>query len=273
MSALDGTVTSRAPLPAARVIESLAPDAPTVVALSGGVDSSVVAELAFRALGARVWAVTLTGPAVSTREVERARAVAAHIGITHVAVAIDPLQNAEYRANPAGRCYFCRQTETSALRAWGEDRGVVRYLDGVQLDDLRDERPGLRAMDDAGFRHPLVDAGWRKTTVRAYAREVGLPNADQPSDACLASRIRHGQTITADLLGRVERAEAWLLDRGFRRVRVRTEGFGARVEVDPAEVARLLDEPFATVATREIGSLGFAPVVLDPSGYRSVAGG
>lgn len=272
MSTIDDTPKPRAPLSAASVIESLSPGGPAVVALSGGVDSSVVAELAFRALGARVWAVTLTGPAVSDREVERARAVADHIGIAHVTLAIDPLQNAAYRANPAGRCYFCRQTETSALRAWGEDRGVVRYLDGVQLDDLRDDRPGLRAMNEAGFRHPLVDAGWRKTTVRAYAREVGLPNADQPSDACLASRIRHGQAITADLLGRVERAEAWLLDRGFRRVRVRTDGVGARVEVDPSELARLLDEPFATAAIHEIGSFGFTLVVLDPIGYRSVAG-
>jgi uncharacterized protein len=241
------------------------------VALSGGVDSSVVAWILHSAIGERAYGVTLSGPAVSDEEVARAARVARAIGISHAIVPVDPLGNESYRSNPSNRCYFCRTVETARIREWGEPLGIVRYVDGVHLDDLGDERPGLRAMEEAGFGHPLLWAGWRKEDVRSFARSVGLPNAEQPSDACLASRVRHGQVISSELLGQVERAEQGLRARGFRRVRVRVDGRAARVEVDPDEVGRLLAEPTASEVRAELGRIGFDPVDLDRSGYRSRA--
>ena len=266
---LDHPGAPRAPWAAERIAGSLRGPRRVLVALSGGVDSSVVAALAHAAVGEGAIAATLTGPAVSASEIERAERVARHLGIVHARVPIDPLASPEYRANPPNRCYFCRRVETAALRAWGLARGFARFLDGVQRDDLAEARPGLRAMDEAGFEHPLARAGWGKAEVRAYARAVGLPNADHPSDACLASRVRVGQPITAALLSRVEAGEEAVRGLGFQRVRVRVEGRGARVEVDPFDVPRLLSEPVASAVSGALSSLGFAPVVLDPAGYRA----
>lgn len=239
-----------------------------LVAMSGGVDSSLVASLAYSALGDGATAVTLVGPAVSRPEVERAQRAAAAIGIRHVLVPVDPLVRAEYRENGPDRCYHCRSIETSVLRKFGAERGIVQYLDGVQQDDLSDDRPGLRAMDEAGFQHPLLWAGWRKWDVRAEAKRRGLPNWDQPSDACLSSRVAHGEPVSRELLERIEAAERAVTSLGFRRVRVRVRAGAARIEVDPAEVARLLSEPTASRAVREVEKVGFRPVSIDPRGYR-----
>lgn len=239
-----------------------------LVALSGGVDSGLVAALTYDALGSRSIAVTLSGPAVTAREVSRARAVAGKIGIAHVVLEIDPLARAEYRANPEDRCYFCRSVEAVRLKEFGAPRGMRQYLDGVHSDDLADDRPGLRALEEAGFDHPLLSAGWGKAEIRSLARSKDLPNWDQPSDACLASRVAHGDRISRELLGRIEAAESLLLDRGFRQVRVRSHGTGARIEVDPKEVARLGSEPLASEVRAALGALGFASVAIDAEGYR-----
>ncbi|MFZ0892421.1 MAG: ATP-dependent sacrificial sulfur transferase LarE [Thermoplasmata archaeon] len=249
------------------VVRRLRDGGRALVALSGGVDSSLVASLAYEALGADVIAVTLVGPAVSEQERQRASRVAQAIGIPHEIVDADPMGNDAYRENTANRCYFCRTTETAALLRFGVSRGVRQFLDGVHLDDLGDDRPGLRAMQEAGFDHPLLWAGWHKSEVRRLAQVRQLPNWDQPSDACLASRVRHGIPITTDLLRRIERAEDHVLARGFRRVRVRVEARTARIEVDPDEVARLLEEPLATQVTSAIRSEGFAEVLIDRHGY------
>ncbi len=260
------------PWPRARIVEAIASHGTAVVALSGGVDSSVVALLSHEALAERATAITLVGSAVAAVEIDRARAVADRIGIAHVLVPVDPLGVAGYRENPSNRCYFCRSTEAGALRAWGEPRSVRQYLDGAHLDDLGDLRPGLRAMDEAGVRHPLLEAGWGKSDVRALARSADLPNWDVPSDACLASRVVHGQPLTAALLGRVARSEAWLRTLGFRRVRVRVRGATARIEVDPGEVARLADPRTAPRVVTALRGFGFTDVEIDPSGYRPRAG-
>jgi len=244
-----------------------------VVALSGGVDSSLVAALAFSALGPEALAVTLAGPAVSGNEVSRAQHVASSIGVEHVLLTADPLARAEYRENRPDRCYFCRTVETSVLREFGATRSARQYLDGVHRDDLTDDRPGLRAMDEAGFSHPLLWAGWGKVEVRAEARRRGLPNWDQPSEACLASRIAHGDPVTRELLARIESAEAVLLGLGFRRVRVRVHGGTARVEVDPSEVSRLRAEPLASEVARQVSRLGFTNVTIDPRGYPGTSRG
>jgi uncharacterized protein len=254
------------------LLAELARGGPSLVALSGGVDSTLVAWYARRALGVDSVAVTLTGPSLPRAELVAARAAAQAVGIAHVEVAADPLQAAEYRSNPNDRCYFCRQVEAAVLRRWGEERGVRRFIDGVHLDDLGEDRPGLRAMDAAGFWHPLAEAGWNKQQVRAAARALGLPNWDRPSNACLASRVRHGQAITAPLLERVDRAEELVRAQGFSRVRVRVEGGAGRVEVGAEEVERLASPAVARAVRRELRRLGFHEVQLDPVGYRARPG-
>lgn len=260
---------TRPTLPAAErtLVERIRERGPALIALSGGVDSALVASLAFEALGPGAVAVTLSGPAVSRAEAERAIGVARAIGIEHHLVRANPLENADYRANPTDRCYFSRSVETRRLREFGEARGIHQYLDGVHSDDLNDDRPGLRAMDEAGFDHPLAWGGWTKAEVRRVARLRGLPNAEQPSDACLASRVAHGDAIDGALLARIEAAEAVLLGRGFRRVRVRVHAGAARIEVDPDEVSLLSVPATATAVTAEIGALGFSAVTIDPFGY------
>jgi uncharacterized protein len=249
------------------IVARLAVRGPTAVALSGGVDSAVVAWLAHAALGERAVAITLTGPSVSLSEEEAATVAARTIGIRHLALPVDPLASPSYRANAPDRCYFCRQMESGAIVAWGASHGIAQYLDGIHRDDLGEDRPGLQAMNEAGFSHPLAEAGWGKAEVRRWAQEVGLPNWDRPSNACLASRIQHGTPIAPASLLQVSQAEALLEARGFRRVRVRVEPEGARVEVDPGEVARLLAEPTASAVRLELRTLGFASVRLDPRGY------
>jgi len=256
------------PRPESEIVARIASGGPALVAMSGGVDSSVVAALAAEALGAHALAVTLEGPAVARAEVDRARAVARAIGIEHAVLAVDPLERVEYRANPSNRCYFCRSVETATLRDFGGRRGVEQYLDGVHVGDLAEDRPGLRAMDEAGFVHPLLWGGWTKSDVRRAARERGLPNWDQPSDACLSSRVAPGEPITIELLRRVEAAEAVLLERGFRRVRVRVAGRGARIEVGEEELERLRGSSLAEEIVARVSALGFAPVTIDPRGYR-----
>ncbi|MCI4348703.1 MAG: ATP-dependent sacrificial sulfur transferase LarE [Thermoplasmata archaeon] len=250
------------------ILGHLGTGGPAVVALSGGADSGVVAWLAREALGDEARAVTFSGPAVSSDEFASAKAVANWIGIRHAVLPSDPTTIAAYRANPSNRCYFCRGHEARLLRAWANGEGISRILDGIHLDDLGEDRPGLRAMNEGGFDHPLAWGGWRKNDVRAFARSVGLPNAERPSDACLASRVRTGEPISPELLDRIAQAEARIRARGFRRVRVRSGAGGARVEVDPTEVERLLAEPLASTVRREVGELGFGFVTLDPVGYR-----
>ncbi len=239
----------------------------TLVALSGGVDSAVVAYLAHRALGADALAVTLVGSAVSAEERRAAAASARAIGIEAHVLDADPIELAEYRENPEDRCYYCRKVETRALRSFGDPRGVRQYVDGVHADDLGGDRPGLRAMAEAGFLHPLLDAGWGKREVRAFAREAGLPSWERPSNACLASRVAHGERISAALLGRIDRAETLLREIGFRQVRVRVRAGVGHVEVGPSEVAQLFEPATAARVTAELRVQGFERVVLDRDGY------
>jgi len=255
------------PRPEEEIVAFLRARGRALVALSGGVDSSAVAALAHAALGPQVLAATVVSSSVSARELDAARRAAEVVGLRHVLVDAEPLSDAQYRANGADRCYRCRTVETTALRQLGEAEGVRQYLDGIHRDDLGDDRPGIRAMDGAGFFHPLLWASWTKADVRRYARSFGLPNWDRPSNACLASRVARGEVISRELLERIDRAEGVLLDRGFRRVRVRVRGGAARIEVDGSEVVRLDDPALRAELTERLRALGFPTVTIDPRGY------
>jgi pyridinium-3,5-biscarboxylic acid mononucleotide sulfurtransferase len=252
--------------------QTIAPLKSVVVALSGGVDSAVVAAAARRALGDRALAVTLGGPAVPMEEIGRARDVARHIGIRHRIVNLDPTQDERYANNPANRCYFCRSQEGALLALVAKNEGFQSVVDGIHRDDLGDDRPGIQAMNEHGVHHPLLEAGLGKEDVRRLARELDLPNWDSPSNSCLASRVAHGELILPELLARVDLAETFLRELGFRQVRVRTSHGAARVEVGRDEVPRFADSALRTAISERLRSLGFSQVDFDPEGYRPGGG-
>ncbi len=237
----------------------------SLVAFSGGVDSGLVARLAHDALGDDALAVIADAESLARADLAHALAAAEEIGIALRVVPVSELANAAYAANPSDRCYFCREGLAGALAGIAAKEGYGTIADGVNASDLGDVRPGIRAMDEAGVWHPLLAFGLAKADVREAARSLGLSFWDRPSNACLSSRVPHGTAITLDLLRRVEAAEAAVRARGFRQVRVRHHGATARVEVEPADVPRLLAVE-ADVAA-DLRGLGYEAVVVDPRGY------
>ncbi len=240
-----------------------------LVAFSGGVDSAVVARLAREALDGKALAVTASSESLSTHELEAARATAEEIGIRHRVLRYSDLDDPAYVANDAARCFHCRSSMSRRLLSVAAEEGLEHLADGVILDDLSDDRPGTAAMEAAGFWHPLAEAGLGKADVRAIAWALGLSVHRKPSNACLSSRIARGTPVTAGLLRRVEGGEAFTRSLGFDQIRVRAVDGGARVEVGPEEVPRLLREDVARQVTAHLRSLGFMSVELDPHGYRT----
>jgi pyridinium-3,5-biscarboxylic acid mononucleotide sulfurtransferase len=238
-----------------------------VVAFSGGVDSSLVAAVAARALGPRALAVTAVSPAVAEGELEGARRVAAAVGIAHETIATDELARDGYRRNGSDRCYFCKTELYDVLAELAERRGYGVLLSGANADDAGDWRPGLRAADEHGVRHPLLDAGAGKAAVRALARELGIPSADKPATPCLASRIPYGTAVDPETLARIDRAERAVRALGFPILRVRHHGILGRVEVAAEDLSRALErEPEIVAAIR---GAGYVHAVIDREPFRS----
>lgn len=248
------------------VQQDLAGRGPVLVAFSGGVDSAVVAALAQRALGERALAVTAAAETLSGVELDQARALAAEIGIAHEVVSYSELDDPEYVANPAWRCYVCQGMRMDTMVRLAAERGFARVCDGTNASDPGPDRPGLRAVRERGVESPLLAHGATKDDVRTIARALGLSVWDKPANACLSSRIPHGQPVTLGKLRRVERAEGLLRARGFRIVRVRHDEAGARVEVGADEVSRL--ESLWPTLLPDLLALGFHRATLDPAGYR-----
>jgi uncharacterized protein len=238
-----------------------------LVAFSGGVDSGVVAALAYRALGQGALAVTAAAETMAGRELDQARRLAREIGVAHEIVTYEELAHADFVSNPSFRCYVCQGLRMDTMVALARERGIATVCDGTNASDPGPDRPGLEAVRERGVYSPLLAHGVSKQQVRELARQLGLTVWDRPANACLSSRIPHGQIVTLGKLRRIEAAEEVLAEHGFEVVRVRHESGRARVEVGPSEVARLSDL-WPRLAPR-IGALGFAEVVLDRRGYRS----
>lgn len=236
------------------------------VACSGGLDSSLLLTMAHQVLGERVLALTALTPYMVSQEIDEAKNLTTRLGIRHQILILPIPPDITY--NPPDRCYRCKRTLFAELRAVAIAEGLTWLADGTNRDDLSDYRPGLRALRELAIRSPLLEAGLGKSDIRRYARALGLPQWNRSASACLLTRLPHDTPVQTELLRRVEAAERVLLDLGFGAVRVRCHGDLARIEVDRAEQARLLEDAVAAQVGEALTGCGFRYVTLDLQGYR-----
>jgi pyridinium-3,5-biscarboxylic acid mononucleotide sulfurtransferase len=239
-----------------------------IVAYSGGVDSAYLAYAATAALGPRALCVTADSPSYPDRHRRLAIRLADEFGFRHEIIQTSELQRAEYRANPANRCYFCKHELYTQLTAIARDRGIAVIADGSNADDRGDYRPGRQAAREFGVRSPLDDVGLTKAEIRELSRRAGLPTWNLPASACLSSRIPYFSEVTDAKLRMIERAEAVLRDFGFEICRVRHHDTIARIELGQAEIARALEPEMSQAIDRELRAIGYQQVTIDPRGYR-----
>ena len=239
-----------------------------IVAFSGGVDSAYLAYAATTVLGDRALAIT----AESASYPESHRAVALRVArqflIPHTLIATGELERPEYRANPANRCYYCKDELFRHLTNEARTRGFATVVDGNNADDRGDYRPGRQAAREHGVRSPLDEADLTKADIRELSRVAGLPTWDLPASACLSSRIPYGDEVTVEKLRTIERAETVLRDLGFRVFRVRHHDTLARLEIARDEMARALEPDVRDVIVAELKALGYFHVAIDLQGYR-----
>ena len=239
------------------------------VAYSGGVDSALVAAIAQEQLAEAALAVTGISPALAPHLREEARLHAQWLGIAHQEVLTAELQDPAYAANPTDRCYACKRELHRHLAEISRAAAGAQVLDGVKHDDLGDHRPGIDAAREAGVCSPLAELQIDKASVRRFSKALGFPWWDKPAQPCLASRFPYGEGITASRLSRVAQAERWLQQRGFDRVRVRSQGETARIEVPAARLAELMQDDLRQELVQVFLQLGFTAVSLDLEGLVS----
>lgn len=240
-----------------------------VVAYSGGVDSTYLAAVAHEVLGARHLAVTAVSPSLPQREREEAEALARKVGFQHRFIDTYETDNPEYLANNTNRCYFCKDEVYGHITQLAAQEGYAWVADGFNADDLKDFRPGHKAGEKHGVRSPLYEVGLTKEEIRALSQERDLPTWDKPPMACLSSRFPYGMPIDLEELAKIDKAEAFLQDLGFRQVRVRHHGNIARLEVAPEQLERLVDPTLRAEVVKMLRTLGYLYVTLDLAGYRS----
>ena len=241
-----------------------------VVAFSGGVDSSFLAAAAYKALGDKAVAVTAVSETLSETEKMEARKTAAAIGIRHEELWISELEDSDFVANNGDRCYHCKHTRFSALIAWAQENGYKWVVDGSNIDDLCDYRPGIKAVKELdGVCSPLLENGLGKEDIRSLSKVWGLPTWNKLSMPCLSSRIAYGEKITPERLRQVEQAEEIIRKYVKGPVRVRHHGVLARIEVDAKSLGILVIPEVAAYINKAISDLGFKYVTLDMGGYRT----
>lgn len=239
-----------------------------IIALSGGVDSALVAYAAFQKLGRSAIAVTADYKTLSKEELETAKKICSEIGIQQILLDYDELQNEEFVKNDSNRCFHCRMELGDHLIALAKEHDVKFIVDGTNLDDLGDYRPGIEALKRNGIRSPLVETNFTKNEIRNTAKLIGLSIHDKPSNSCLASRIPWGQRVTTEKLTRIELGETIVKQiTNLKQVRVRDLNGIAKIEVNKDQISVFEDDIFCEI-TNKLKLIGFLSVQIDPDGYR-----
>lgn len=239
------------------------------VGFSGGVDSSFLLAVAHEILRDRVIAVTGVDASVPEREVNEAKAFCIDRGIRHILCTVDPLREEGYRNNSPDRCYFCKHGIFTEVKKIADEYGIEYMAEGSNMDDIGDYRPGLKAAAELSVKSPLREAGLYKKDIRLISKAMGLSTWSKPAYACLASRFVYGEEITEEKLHMIDRAEQFLIERGFFEERVRMHGNIARIEVPSADIPRLASDEVREAVYDEFKKLGFLFVTLDLKGYRT----
>ena len=240
-----------------------------LIAYSGGVDSTLVAKIAYDVLGDRALAVTAVSASLLPEELEDAKIQAATIGIAHKIVQTQEMDNPNYTSNPVNRCYFCKSELHDTLKPLALELGYPYVVDGVNADDLHDYRPGIQAAKERGARSPLAEIGVTKAEVRQISQKLGLPWWDKPAQPCLSSRFPYGEEITIAKLQRVGRAEIYLRTLGWQNLRVRSEGDTAKIELSPDKIKDFVTMTDLPSLVSVFQNWGFIYITLDLEGYRS----
>ncbi len=240
-----------------------------LVAFSGGVDSTFLLKMAQVVLGEQVVAVTAQSSIFPKREIREARLFCEEQGISSLTLKCSELEEPEFILNPLNRCYLCKKRLFSDIVEIAKTRGVSHILEGSNLDDLDDYRPGREALKELNIKSPLLKARLTKQEIRLLSQELDLPTWDKPSFACLVSRIPYGEIITQEKLNMIESAEQFLLDHGFKQVRVRHHGEVARIEVSPEDINRIIEPHLAQKIYKFFVDIGFFYTALDIKGYRT----
>ncbi|MGH7915842.1 MAG: ATP-dependent sacrificial sulfur transferase LarE [Candidatus Binataceae bacterium] len=261
MSSLESKLT--------RLRAIFSPMSAVIVAFSGGVDSTFVLAVARETLGERVLALTTTSPTMPDEDRRSAITMAARLGARHLIIESNELEIPGYANNPVNRCYLCKHNLFTVCEAQAAELGIEEIVDGLNLDDLNDYRPGIKAASEKRVRHPLVEAELTKAEIRELSRALELPTWDRPASPCLSSRFPYGTRITAEGLRQVEAGEDVLHGLGFRIARVRYHGDIARLEVAAEEIGRLLEAGTREKIDYELKRLGFRFITVDLKGFRS----
>lgn len=239
------------------------------VAFSSGVDSTFLLKVAHDVLGDRAAAITAKAQSVPERELREAVTFCEEQGIRHILVETDQLAIEGFRDNPPDRCYICKKALFTKMLRAVTDAGFAHLVEGSNMDDLGDYRPGMRAIAELNVKSPLKEAGMTKADIRALSEELQLKTWNKPSLACLATRFVYGDTITAEKLSMVDQAEQRLLDLGFRQIRVRVHGNIARIETEPSDFEKMLRPDIRSNIDSFFHELGFVYVTLDLGGYHT----
>ena len=237
------------------------------VAYSGGIDSTLLLKVAHDCLGERAIALTAVSASLPASERAEAAAVVAEIGARQIEIESDETADPRYLANETTRCYFCKNNVYDHLINYAKDEGYQYLVDGTNMDDIGDHRPGRKAAREWGVRSPLQEAGLNKAEIRQIARDLGLSNWSKPAAACLSSRVPYGIPITLEILSQVEQAEIILKRMGFRQVRVRHHEQIARIEVEPSDFQTVIDR--RDEISEAFKALGYTYITLDLVGFRS----
>jgi pyridinium-3,5-biscarboxylic acid mononucleotide sulfurtransferase len=240
-----------------------------IIAFSAGVDSTFLLKVAYSVLGERAIALTAALPTVPPGEFEVAKEFAQKLGCRHIVIDSNELANPSFAQNPSNRCFFCKDELYRICRDQAKILNIPIVVDGTNLDDLKDHRPGLKAAKEWGIRHPLVEAEMTKEDIRRHSRALNLATWDKPSSPCLSSRFPYGTEINLERLRKIGACEVYLKELRFREFRVRYHGDLARIELSAQEIGRFFDETTRQAVVKKFKEIGFNYVSLDLQGYRT----